>query len=140
MKTYSILAGVTFILHYLWEYSHLPLYGGYENLSPFLPISVWASIGDVLYTLGVVFLIALIKRSLSWIQSATWHDFAALAIMGFAVAVFVEYKAFAYDKWYYLETMPVIPFLDVGLSPVLQMAVLLPLTVFVAMCVDKRLS
>ncbi len=134
MKTlyiYGLLAVVSFVFHFVWESSHLSLYGGYEGLSGSVPITLWATLGDVRYTFGAVLLVALFKKSLVWFQSVRITDYAGLFILGIFIAVFVEYKAFVFDRWFYLNTMPIIPGLNVGLSPVLQMALLLPLSVFV---------
>jgi hypothetical protein len=44
----------------------------------------------------------------------------------------VEYKGLMFHRWSYLPSMPIIPFLNVGASPVLQMTILLPLSLFLA--------
>ena len=140
LKTVLLLAIVSFLLHLGWESSHLSLYGGYEHLSSILPINIWASIGDVLYTLGAVLLVALLKGRLNWVREATYKDIASLAILGFFIAVFVEYKGLFLNRWHYLEAMPVIPVLGVGLSPILQMIILLPISVFLTKYILMRIK
>ena len=138
LKTALLLAIISFLLHLGWESSHLPLYGGYESLSPILPITIWAAIGDVLYTIGAVLLVALLKGRLNWIREATYKDIASLAVLGFFIAVFVEYKGLFLNRWHYLEAMPVISGLGVGLSPILQMSLLLPVSVFLTKYLLKK--
>lgn len=144
LKIFSLLVFVSFPLHFAWESWHVRFYGGYENLSPYFPLALWASIADVLYVLGIVLLISLLKREIGWITKAQWTDFAGLAVIGFFVAVFVEYKAMVFGKWYYLNSMPIIPWFEVGLSPIAQMTILLPLAVYLAglLCsyLDKKPS
>ncbi len=123
------LAVFAFCLHIIWERAHVHLYKDYEGLSGRLPITLWAAIGDVLYTLGAVLLIALLKNNFDWIPSATLSDFVALSIVGLVIALYVEYRAFVLRRWAYTSAMPLIPVLKVGLSPILEMVVLLPLSV-----------
>ena len=130
-KSWLILILLAFSLHFVWEKSHLPLYYGYQNLSPFLPITIWATVGDVLYTLVVVGIATLFKKDFGWIKNIGRKDIIGLAIAGFFVALFVEYKAFAFNLWFYSSEMPIIPIIRVGLSPVLQMTILLPLSVYI---------
>jgi hypothetical protein len=127
--TYIVLAVVAFVLHIIWENLHVRLYTGYEHLSPKLPITVYATIGDVMYTLGAVLLIALFKGNLEWMQTVHLTDIAGLAIVGIFIAVLVEYKALTLRRWSYLPEMPIIPTLNIGYSPVMQMTLLLPLSV-----------
>ena len=129
LKTLALVTLISFALHLTWESLHVLLYTGYEHLSTQLPIYVWASIGDVLYTLGAFALVCAFKKNIDWMQRSTFSDYLALAALGFFMALFVEYKALAFHRWAYLPNMPIIPFLHVGLSPVLQMTLLLPLTV-----------
>lgn len=134
----TTLIFVSFVLHFVWESLHISLYGGYEGLSPYLPITVWAAIGDVFYTILVVIIIAFFKRGCSLCRLTDARTLGVFAFLGFLVALFVEYKALLLERWYYLPAMPIIPFLDIGLSPVLQMTLLLPLSVFLAGRISKR--
>lgn len=122
-----IMSGLAFGLHHVWESHHVVLYGGYDHLTS-LPITFFATVGDVVYTLGVYFFVALLKRDVNWLMRMTKIDVATVAFIGFAISLYVEYKALALERWFYLDSMPVIPGFEVGLSPVVQMTVLLPIT------------
>jgi len=115
------------------------LYTGYGNLGAPLPLAVWASFGDVFYIAGTVLAAAFAKRRLDWFLDASRRDYTMLAVLGFFIAWYVEYKAFAAHTWAYAAAMPVIPGLEIGLSPVLQMMLLLPLSVFVTKFIYERL-
>ena len=134
-----VLTGVSFAFHYAWEISHVGLYGGYEDLTS-LPITLWATIGDVVYTLSAYVFISLLKGSWSWLEELERRDVAGAAILGFFIALSVEYKALAFGRWFYLDAMPVIPLVNVGASPVLQMTILLPVTFIVARVIYSRFS
>jgi len=130
----SLLAAIAVVagaLHLVWEGMHVSLYGGYETLTR-LPITFYATIGDVGYTIGAVLLAALFKGNFRWLSAPSMRDLAGLAVMGALIALFVEYKALALGRWFYLDAMPMIPILNVGLTPILQMMILLPFSVWVA--------
>lgn len=124
------LALAAAVLHGLWEALHLPLYTGYGALGGPLPVEVYATTGDVLYTLLVALGVALYKRDAGWIRRAGAGEYLALAFAGLIVAVFVEYKAMLLGLWAYAPAMPTI--LGFGLSPLAQMTILLPLSVSIA--------
>ena len=92
---------------------------------------MWVAIGDVLYTLGVYLVFALFKRDVLWMRHVSKADVLMLTLAGFLLAVGIEWKGFLFERWAYLPSMPIIPFFEVGLSPVLQMTILLPLSVYV---------
>ena len=121
------LVAVSFVLNLVWEYVHLPLYTGYEQLGSGLPLILWATSGDVLYTVLITAFVLLCSDKVG-----PWRprQYAALGIGGLVVALLVEYKAMALHKWAYTTAMPTL--LDVGLSPMLQLMILVPLSVFIA--------
>ena len=128
---YTILAIVAFLLHCVWERFHTQLYTGYEKMEGTLPVYLFATTGDVVYTLCAVFFVAIIERDLVWfVRDVSTGEYLFLALIGFLLALFVEYKAIYFKKWEYLPEMPIIPFLRVGLSPIAQMTVLLPFSVY----------
>lgn len=138
VTSFALLAASAFVLHAVWEWLHLPLYAGYEALGTGPGLVFMATLGDVAYTLGAVLLVALLKRKLLWISSANAADYAGLAIVGFVVALLVEYKALALHRWAYTAAMPIV--FGVGLSPLLQMTILLPLSVGITAALAKKLA
>ena len=137
---YILLAFVAAALHFIWESLHIHLYTGYESLGGGIPITAYATAGDVIYTVAAVLAVAAFKRKLDWMRDATRANFASLAIIGFCIACFVEYKALVFDRWAYTWDMPIIPLLNIGLSPMLQMAILLPMSVWLASNIVGRIS
>ena len=133
---FAVLVLITFFLHLAWERVHIRLYTQYDGLkgsaSWRMPVPVWAALGDVLYTLFAVMLVAFFKGDILWFQTATAVDYFLLAGIGFCTALFVEYKAFYFKRWEYTSAMPIIPGLRVGLSSVVQKSLLFPLSVWLA--------
>jgi hypothetical protein len=138
LRVYAVLAAISFLLHIAWERLHIVLYTGYEALEGVLPVFLLATLGDVMYTLLAATAFALVKRDLTWVRRAGMGDYAVLALLGFFIAIFVEYKAMLLGRWAYTDAMPLI--YGFGLSPLLQMTVLLPLTVYITTVVLRWLN
>lgn len=132
MIDYIVLGVVAGIFHGTWEYLHLPLYTGYESLGSGWHLVVYATAGDIAYTLLIACVLAAQKRRIDWIRAAERRDYATAATLGFFVALFVEYKALYLHRWSYAASMPMVPLLGVGLSPLLQMTILTPLAIWIA--------
>jgi len=132
-KYMAKLAIITFLLHVIWENAQAPLYAGYESFSQHFSMCFVGTIGDVVITLSILAFLWLIKKDVS--RPA---DFLALAIIGFIVAVVIEQHALLTGKWSYALTMPIVPILKVGLAPILQMTVLLPLSFYLAKLVKMN--
>ena len=126
------LAVVAFLLHVVWENAQAPLYTGYQSFSQHFSICLIGSLGDVIITRSVLAFMWLLKKDV-----AKTTDFVALAIIGFVVAVVIEQHALLTSKWSYALAMPIIPILKVGLAPVLQMTLLLPLSFYLVKSAQK---
>lgn len=137
---YALLLAISGALHFIWEANHVQLYTGYEHVARGLPIPWYATAGDIVYTFFALLVIALFKHEIAWWQKMTWHDAAVLACLGLVIALFVEYKAFLFGRWAYTAAMPIIPIVQVGLSPVLQMMILLPVSVLLAGALVRRIT
>jgi len=139
-RTIALICITAGALHFVWESSHVGLYAEYEGISGDVPVTLWATIGDILYTLVALALASLFKKGIEWIRDVSWHDFVGLACLGFFIALYVEYRALALGRWAYLPDMPIFEPFGVGLSPVLQMAILLPLTVAIVALIERRIA
>ncbi|MBY0473074.1 hypothetical protein K2Q00_02175 [Patescibacteria group bacterium] len=126
-KFIAAVVALSFAFNLVWEYLHLPLYTGYEQLGSGWPLILWATSGDVLYTVLITTFVVLCSG-----EVGPWYirHYAALGVGGFVVALLVEYKAMALHTWAYTTAMPTL--FHVGLSPLLQLTTLVPLSVFLA--------
>jgi len=130
-KQIIYLSLTAFILHVIWENAQAPLFQGYASFSQHFSACLFGTVGDVAITLFVYVLVALLKNDLNWIASLNKKDIAVLAIIGFFIAVGIEWRALLFGRWAYADSMPLIPYLKVGLLPIIQMTLLLPLSVFI---------
>ena len=129
------LAAISLCLHLIWEAWHIRFYTAYEKMEGRLPVFVFASLGDVLYTFFAIIGVSFFKDSIDWFLSANAADYLGLALIGFSIAVFVEYKAAALGRWKYTSQMPRLG--GLGLTPLIQMTVLLPLSVFLTVALVR---
>lgn len=137
MLALTLLALVSFTLHLLWERTHIGLYTAYDSMKGRLPVFIYATLGDVMYTFLAITLVSLFKGSIVWFTNATPQEYLGLALLGFYIAVFVEYKAFALRRWEYTNRMPRV--LGLGATPLIQMTILLPLSVYLAVALERLL-
>ena len=112
------LVVVAFVLHWAWEVTHAVAF--VESAGPFLfrlrHCLPMAGI-DAVWTLGLWALVGGLSAS----GRPTSRRLVALGILGGLTAILLERLALAGHRWTYNALMPVLPVLDVGLWPVLQM-------------------
>ena len=130
IRELALLGFSTFVLQYVWEAAHVSLYKDYEKLGTGWRLTLLATLGDVMYALLAVLFVSLVKGSIAWLSNPSAGDYCVLALVGFLVALFVEYKALALRRWAYTSRMPLV--FGVGLSPLAQMTILLPLAAYIA--------
>lgn len=128
------VAVVSLLLHSIWEISQM---AAYKDLTgrPFLEAAtrcVPAIFGDVGITIWIYALGALAAHKLSWALRPRWNVYATAGVLGATHAFWIERAAIGSGRWTYTQTMPVVPMLNVGLWPLLQLTVLTPLTIWLA--------
>jgi hypothetical protein len=123
---------VAVAVNFAWEIVQSPL---------FAPMGGWllgtwrcfvASLGDGVIVLAIAAAGSLLFRRADWFVRPGATGYLFTGALGLAVAVGIEIGALATGRWSYSEQMPLIPVVQVGVAPALQMLVLPPL-VFAAM-------
>lgn len=112
-------------VNYVWEMAQMPLY---QDMS-FAALSSWllcfrASLGDGLIIIAIWALGALLYRRVRWFRPLRRGPALLLLVSGALIAVVIELHALAVERWSYSELMPIIPWLEVGLSPFVQLLLL----------------
>jgi hypothetical protein len=118
--------------NWLWEMAQMFAYTEMTRLpwQQTVLTCTLATCGDVLATLFVYGLISLVRRDVRWGFHSNGTDYAWAAAFGAAIAVSIEKTAIIFRQWSYTDVMPIVPVLDVGLLPFLQLALLIPLTLW----------
>jgi hypothetical protein len=129
-KQVIFLSLIAFVLHIVWENAQAPLFQGYVSFSLYFPMCLIGTVGDVVITLFVYSIVALLKNNFSWLFNLNKRDIVVLVTIGFFIAIGIEWHALLFGSWTYTDAMPIIPSLKVGLAPVLQMMFLLPTSMY----------
>ena len=124
--------GLAVALNYVWELAQTPFYAGVT-----LPDALWhcfiASLGDGILVLVIFAAVAYAMRAADWFIRPTSRSYLTMAIAGLALAVVVEWWGLhVAGRWRYSALMPIIPLVEVGVVPILQMLVLPPLIFSIA--------
>lgn len=107
---------VAFVLNFAWEHVHAPLYAAYKSG----PITEWILLRATLADALIITVLAAAYLFIPFLHKRLYLIVAALAV----VAVCIEWWALATGRWAYGPHMPLIPLLNVGLTPAVQLAVL----------------
>ncbi len=128
------------LLNYPWEIFHSALYLPSPAIKAILPLYlIRAAAIDALIINGIYWLIALINRNSRWIENIKPKDYFLSALFGLLISIFIEIRAVYFlGKWQYSASMPIIPFIPVGLTPILQMLVLPILTFMIIKKIAKN--
>lgn len=117
-----------------WEFAQLPLYTIWRTASggqiAYAAIHCW--LGDLLIAascLGV----AVLTTDRSWPAGRNWRTATMATALGVASTIVLEWvNVDVLGNWAYAPSMPTLPILGTGLSPLLQWLVLPPLAFVLA--------
>ncbi len=127
-KQMCVLGAVSFGLNFIWEIVQMFAYetdqqGGWIEIHLFCAL---ASVIDAIVTVGIY---ALLKK-IGFTRGTAAYVLAAA--LGAVCAIVFEFSASAFGLWSYNQKMPVVPFLGVGLLPLAQLTLLVPLSIRLA--------
>ena len=138
-KFFFIMIAFAFLFNLAWELLQLPLYKNSAYDVEHIAFCALASLADVLMVLLLYFSLAFIFKDAFWIQDLQLKRALLLIIIGGAGAVLFEMRHLLLGSWEYDNSMPILPFVRVGLSPVLQFMILPLLTYFISYkCIRKQ--
>lgn len=134
---------VTFFLHFVWEMWQVPLYVGMSEANHWSAVlqCTLATIGDGFIALVAYGIAALIGRDKYWLVKNPAWILTVFIISGLIITVLFEILATSvYGRWQYSELMPILPVLNVGLSPLLQWLIIPPVSIWISAVVLRGLS
>ena len=134
MRFFVCMALISFALHAVWEMVQMPAYKEMAG-QPLLQTAARctpATLGDVGITFWIFAIGAFAARNLGWGMQPRWNVYLVAAMLGAIHAVLTERAAIASGRWSYTKTMPIIPRLEVGVWPFLQLVLLTPLIFWIS--------
>ena len=126
MWSVAVLA-IAFGLNFVWEMAQAYLYEPMGSVWEATRRCLVAALGD-----GVLVLIVLVSTlALAGRMSAERHYSVCIAL-AVVMAIAVEWWGLSQGRWAYESEMPRVPGTAIGIAPVLQMAILTPVTMWLA--------
>jgi hypothetical protein len=124
-----IMASIGFLFNFLWEIAQMSLYQGTSQFWQNALVCLAASFVDDLLILLLYGVLAAVRKDIKWIMRISSGDVLLLILLGSIEAMVIELWALSTGRWQYTQAMPLLPFIHVGLVPVLQM-IILPIATF----------
>lgn len=124
------LAGFGFLTHFVWEMLQAPLFTGMAEAphGSVVWLCIQATGGDILILLASFWLSSVACGNRRWLLKGERKPAIILIITALIVTVILEWLATGpLERWAYADSMPIIPFLGVGVAPLLQWLLLAPL-------------
>ncbi|MGM0369667.1 MAG: hypothetical protein ACQEP9_04560 [Bacillota bacterium] len=135
IKNLIIIAVTQLILHGIWEYVQCGVFYTMEGQSSFehTKLMVSATIGDVGIAAVLFLILAVGNDSINWLVDK-WDRKDKFIIILYALftSFFFEVHALYIGRWGYSSEMPLFPKTNIGLLPVIQLLILLPLGFLIA--------
>lgn len=127
--TYTLAMSVlAFVLHYAWEYIQCSLFIHLNG--PATPVGmILPALGDVALTWIAQLVVAALTGRWLWPRQR-WSAgvWASLVLSALILSISFELFALSTDRWAYTDAQPLIPGTTIGLTPVMQLLLLFPLT------------
>lgn len=123
---------IAFILNLAWELLQGPLYLGYSYTSEHMSFCALASVADAVMVVLLYFAFTLIYKNVFWVSELTVPRILLIVLIGGIGAILAEARHVEAGSWSYNNSMPIIPYTNVGLSPILQFIILPTLIYFVS--------
>ena len=116
MKRALAVFAAAFILNAVWENFHAFLYANYMGgkITEFILLRAALADAAMITAIALPFIFYLPLKRRSWI----------IVLLGFVLAVCIEWWALSTGRWTYNAYMPIIPLLSVGLTPAIQLGLL----------------
>lgn len=111
-----IILTIAFALNIVWEYLHSPLYTHYQDEPITNLVLLKAALGDALFitALSIPF------YRVVYLNKNLWLIIPA----GVAAAIVFELFALSTHRWAYSSLMPLVPLIEIGLTPTIQLGLL----------------
>lgn len=127
---YLILIGsLAFFLNWAWEVTQGPLYAGFKFDLAHISFCGLASVADMFMVYLLLFGFGLIYKNVFWIKRLSLRRVLWLMLAGGLGAILAEIRHTSAGNWTYADAMPMLPWVEAGLLPVLQFT-LLPTIIF----------
>ncbi len=115
------------VANLIWEFAHLPLYTLWETgtLQEIVFAAVHCTGGDILISLASIMLALFLAGDHHWPYENDRRVLWLTVCFGLGYTIFSEWLNIVIrEAWAYRDIMPIVPYLDAGLTPMLQWIVI----------------
>ncbi len=132
LRILAALFVVSVVLNYFWELAQGFLYVGMDKWE-----NIWwhcfvASLGDGLIVWAIHAAGWRFFRRADWFMTPSLKGYGVMLMSGLVIAIAVEWLAVhVLQRWTYSADMPVLPGVNIGIAPLLQMLMLPPLIFYI---------
>jgi len=118
----------SFFLNFFWEVVQTNFYT-MKDSAFYTMLYGWLhrTLGDVMITIGSFWIVSMMSHNRRWFLKLTRLNFIGFIMIGVIPTVISErVNVHILKSWAYNKSMPIIPWLKVGLTPLLQWMVIPP--------------
>ena len=122
---------MAFFLNFFWEVVHTNFFT-FKAMPYNMLLNGWLHcvMGDIIITVVAFWIISLINRNRKWFLKMNTFNFTGFVAIGLVYTFYSEHKhLFHFKDWAYNESMPLVPFTGIGLTPVLQWLFIPPIII-----------
>ena len=105
-----------FTLNWVWEHVHSVFYWHYQGASITKIMLASAALFDAI----VITIAAIVFLRVSYLRKRLW----LIIPVGIMFAILLEWYALGTGRWAYKAAMPLVPFINTGLTPTVQLGIL----------------
>ena len=129
-STVPRLLAISVPLNFAWEMLQMPAFAGLpESWLAASAVCALAAIGDAVIVVAIYACAAYFFRDPRWFVPLSARRYAVIVTTGLLLHLLIEWVAVhRLARWSYRDVHPIVPGLDVGVLPILQPTILLPLT------------
>jgi hypothetical protein len=123
----------SYIINATWEWKQSPFYiDNTSTVADKVLCYTHCTTGDTIILLVGFALISLYNKSMDWIHHPKVKDYLVLVVFGVSYTFFSEYfNVNIKHNWSYSQSMPLVPFTNIGIIPLVQWIILPPIIVFI---------
>ena len=121
----------SFFLNFFWEVVQTYFYTLKDShFSKMLYGWFHCTFGDVILTIGSFWLVSAVSRNRKWLLKLNRLNFIGFIMVGVVYTVFSEWaNVHVFKSWGYNQSLPIIPWVKMGLTPFLQWIVIPPIVI-----------
>ena len=139
IRNILVVAVIAFILQLIWEYVQCGTFFVVTDVTGHTRLMLSATFGDMMMSVVLYMLLTVVNNDINWFLNK-WHkhDYVITILYSLFLSFYFEVHALYTGRWgYNPKTMPLFPNTNIGLIPVIQLIVLLPLIFYISSVVIK---